>query len=344
MGDIAGTVYQRPGTKKWWLKFYVDGKPVRESSGKEDRDEALEKLKTRVAESKPKDKRSIGVLLDGLVEDYKINDKSVDWAKLVVETHLRPHFGSQRAEKLSKPDVRAYILKRKNLGRKNATINREISFLRRAFNLAEVPFPKVQKLEENNVRRGFQSPESFAKLLSELPEHLRPIAVFGYETGCRRGEILGLKWEQVDLENSVIRLEAGETKNGEGRTIPLTDTVVHALRYLPKESEFVFTFRGKPIKSIKTGWSSACEKAKQSGVLFHDLRRTAVRNFSRARVPERVIMSITGHKTRSVFDRYNIVDEADLHDGVKRLQEVRATSGVSFEQFLKGPLDHLFED
>ena len=80
MGDIAGTVYQRPGTKKWWLKFYVDGKPVRESSGKEDRDEALERLKVRIAESRPKDKRSIGVLLDGLVEDYEINDKSVDWA------------------------------------------------------------------------------------------------------------------------------------------------------------------------------------------------------------------------------------------------------------------------
>ncbi len=245
MGDIAGTVYQRPGTKKWWLKFYVDGKPVRESSGKEDRDEALERLKVRIGESKPKDKRSIGVLLDGLVEDYEINDKSVDWAKLVVEIHLRPHFGSMRAEKLSKQDVRTYILKRKNLGRKNATINREISLLRRAFNLAEVPFPKTQKLEENNVRRGFQSPESFAQLLSKLPEHLRPIAVFAYETGCRRGEILGLKWEQVDLDNSVIRLQAGETKNGEGRIIPLTDSVVRALRYIPQESEFVFTYRQK---------------------------------------------------------------------------------------------------
>lgn len=344
MGDIAGTVYRRPGTKKWWLKFYVDGKPVRVSSGKEDRDEALERLKTRIAESKPKDKRSIGVLLDGLIDDYKINDKSVEWAELVVDTHLRPYFGSMRAEKLSKQDVRTYILKRKNLGRKNATINREVSLLRRAFNLADVPFPKVQKLEENNVRRGFQSPESFARLLSELPEHLRPIAVFAYETGCRRGEILGLKWEQVDLDNSVIRLEAGETKNGEGRTIPLTDTVVHALRYLPRESEHVFTFRGRPIRSIKSAWSSACGRAKQPGVLFHDLRRTAVRNFSRARVPERVIMSITGHKTRSVFDRYNIVDEADLLDGVQRLQEARAASGVRFEYYLKGPLDALFED
>ncbi len=344
MGDIAGTVYQRQGTKKWWLKFYVDGKPVRESSGKEDRDEALERLKVRIGESKPKDKRSIGVLLDGLVEDYEINDKSVDWAKLLVETHLRPHFGAMRAEKLSKQDVRTYILKRRNLGRKNATINRELSLLRRAFNLAEVPFPKVQKLEENNVRRGFQSPESFAQLLSKLPEHLRPIAVLAYETGCRRGEILGLKWEQVDLDNSVIRLEAGETKNGEGRIIPLTDSVVRALRYIPKESEFVFTYRGKPIKSIKSGWGNACREAKLPGVLFHDLRRTAVRNYSRARVPERVIMSITGHKTRSVFDRYNIVDEADLHDGVQKLQEARAASGVRYEYYLKGPLDALFEE
>jgi hypothetical protein len=94
------------------------------------------------------------------------------------------------------------------------------------------------------------------------------MAFFAYETGCHRSEILGLQWKQVGLENSVvIRLEAGETKNGEARTRPLTIQVIHALRYLPRESEFVFTSRGKPIKSVK------------------------IRNFSGARVPERVIMA-----------------------------------------------------
>ena len=344
MGDIAGTVYQRPGTRNLWLKFYVDGKPIRESSGSSDRDVALTKLKSRIAESKPKDKRTIGVALDGLIEDYKINDKSVEWAELVVETHLRPFFGALRAEKLSKADIRTYILSRKAKGRKNATINREISLLRRAFNLADLPFPKIQKLEENNVRKGFQGPESFARILQKLPEHLRPVAVFAYETGCRKGEILNLKWNQVDLDNSIVRLEVGETKNGDGRIIPLSKTVIQGLRYLPRDSEYVFTYRGKRLKSIKSGWNRACAEAGSKGVLFHDLRRTAVRNFSRARVPERVIMSITGHKTRSVFDRYNIVDENDLHDGINRLQEAKKASGIAFENYLKGPIDALFED
>ncbi len=326
------------------MKFYIDGKPIRESSGTADRDEALKKLKFRISESKPKGKRTVSVVLDGLIEDYKINDKSVEWAELVVGKHLRPFFGAFRAEKLTKQDIRAYILARKSKGRKNATINREISLLRRAFNLADLPFPKVQKLDENNVRKGFQGPESFARILQKLPEHLRPIAVFAYETGCRRGEILNLKWNQVDLNNSIVRLEAGETKNGEARTIPLNRTVVHALRYLPRDSEYVFTYRGKRLKSIRSGWTRACADAGSKGVLFHDLRRTAVRNLSRARVPERVIMSITGHKTRSVFDRYNILDEHDLLDGMNRLEEVKKENGIAFENFLKGPLDCLFGD
>jgi integrase len=344
MGDIAGTVYERPGTRNFWLKFYIDGKPIRESSGTADRDEALKKLKSRISESKPKDKRTISVVLDGLIEDYKINDKSVEWAELVVEKHLRPFFGAFRAEKLTKQDIRAYILARKSKGRKNATINRELALLHRSYNLADIPFPRVQKLEENNVRKGFQSPQSFAQILNNLPQHLRPIAVFAYETGCRRGEILNLKWSQVDLDNAIVRLEAGETKNGEARAIPLSGTVIQALRYLPRDSEYVFTYRGKRIKSIRSGWTRACAKAGSKGVLFHDLRRTAVRNLSRARVPERVIMSITGHKTRSVFDRYNIVDENDLHDGMNRLQEMKKGNGVRFENFLKGPLDDLFGD
>ena len=109
-------------------------------------------------------------------------------------------------------------------------------------------------------------------------------------------------------------------------------------------SEHVFTYRGKRLKSIRSGWTKACADAGSKGVLFHDLRRTAVRNFSRARVPERVIMSITGHKTRSVFDRYNIVDEHDLHDGMNRLEAVKREQGISFENFLRGPLDCLFGD
>ena len=190
-------------------------------------------------------------------------------------------------------------------------INKEINVLRRAFTFAELKAPKFSKLPESPPREGFFSPEEFQAVYTHLPHHIKPIALMGYWTGCRVGEILSLRWKQVDLESRTVRLRAGETKSGYGRVIPLPQTVVDSLQIMKRDSEWVFTYRGEPIRSIRGGWMEACRK---SGVhrLFHDLRRTAVRNLVRAGVPERVAMEISGHRTRSIFDRYNIVGEGEL--------------------------------
>ena len=148
------------------------------------------------------------------------------------------------AVKMDSGTIRAYIEKRKqpDTSRErgpaaNATINRELSLLRRAFNLAakEDPprvgrVPKIPKLEENNVRTGFFEDREYAALLLALPEHLRPLMAFAYFTGCRRGEIFGLRWEQVDLLRGIVRLEVGETKNSEGRLIPLAGDLHEMLK------------------------------------------------------------------------------------------------------------------
>jgi integrase len=305
----------------------------------------------------------MGALFDDLLSDYKINGKSYSWVDDVVRVHLRPHFGAMRAANIGTGQLRAYIAKRQqphvrtygeNQEQKreygpasNGTINRELALLRRAFYLAKkatppkvATVPSFPMLKENNVRKGFFEHDAFLAVRQALPEEIRPVLTFAYYTGCRKGEILALQWSRVDLAERVVRLEHGETKNDEARNIPLAPELYEVLamqratrdQYFP-ESPWVFSRAGKPILDFRAAWESACKAAGLAAKvgdkdkptrLFHDLRRTGVRNLVRAGVPEKVAMAISGHKTRAVFDRYNIVDEADLKDAARRVGEYLA--------------------
>ena len=146
------------------------------------------------------------------------------------------------------------------------------------------------------------------------------MALFAYETGCRRGEVLKLKWSQIDFIHKVVRLNPGETKNKDGRVIPLSDMMLWFLeKKVPRISEYIFTYRGKPMRSLKQGWNEAQSESSDK-ILFHDLRRSAVRNMVRSGVPERVAMAVSGHRTRSVFDRYNVVNEDDLKSAMQKIR------------------------
>ncbi len=222
----------------------------------------------------------------------------------------------------------------------NSTINRELARLRRAYNLALTSDPpKVQRaprigdLREPLPREGFFTHDQFSSLRRALPEEIRPVATFGYCTGCRLGEILNLRWDQVDLPNKVIRLKAGETKNDQARHLPLFPELVDMLT-LQKQTRdqnyagcpWVFFRFGKRIKDFRGVWNAACRSAglwdderDKPMFTFHDFRRTGVRNLVRAGVPDKVAMSISGHRTRAVFDRYNVVSERDLRNAAELL-------------------------
>lgn len=239
-------------------------------------------------------------------------------------------FRGMRAPEITTTAIQRYIEKRLEHV-SNATVNRELSAIKRSFNLglrctppkvAHVPY--IPKLKENNVRKGFIEHEQYRALFNVMPEHLKPVLAFGYFSGWRKGEILGLKWNQVDLRDGIVRLDPGETKNGEGRTFYMEPELLKMLKDLHemrrKDCPLVFHLNGNKLYDFRYSWKKACASIGNSGLLFHDLRRSAIRNMVRAGVPERVAMTISGHKTRCVFDRYNIVSQEDLKEAARKRQ------------------------
>jgi integrase len=231
--------------------------------------------------------------------------------------------------------------KRKAKGLALATIDDEIGVVRTMISVAFDndmvgadtlrAFKKVKKLlkRNSNARDRILSKNEFDALMKELPGHLKPIVATGYYTGMRLGEILCLTWNKVDLKKRVIQLEHTDTKDKEARNIPIMDELYEILKSIPPalHDNHVFLYNGKPIGIIRRALERACERAGilygqkvKGGFIFHDLRHTFNTNMRKAGVPESVIMEITGHSTRDMFDRYNTVDSEDTRKAVDQLE------------------------
>lgn len=335
-----GTVAVLP---TWWIKYSKNGRVFRESTGTKVCADAELFLKRRLGEVATGKFAGLHVerilvdqLFDDLLEDYKLNRRAT-----IVETtsrlknHLRPFFGGMRAANLCTSEVKLYIRKRLDAEVAHATVNRELEILKRAFTLgATCDPPKVVRqlhipmLDEKNIRTGFLDDAGYLRLKQELPEYLRPLFVVAYHVGNRLGELRKLKWNQVDIAYGRIILNPGETKNGEGRTLPIYGEMKEWLTMQREirdakfpECDRVFFDEGRPAGDFRKAWRSACKRAGVPTLLFHDLRRSAVRNMIRAGIPEKVAMQISGHKTRSILDRYNIINERDLAEAATKMEQ-----------------------
>ena len=336
----------------WWLRYYRDGRRFEESSGTDKYEKAKSLLKERegdVAKGVPFSP-SMGRLRfedchGGPRDRYTVNKRdSLDHLKRRIKLHLTPWFAGRRMTRLTSADINAYVLHRQTAGAAAASINRELAILKRAYTLAiragkllPAHRPYIAMLQEHNLRTGFFEPEQFAAVKGKLKATLKPIAEFAYLTGWRvQSEVLPLQWRNVDMKAGVVTLDPGSTKNGEGRTVYLTaalrtllegqETARDALKGKGTITPYVFTRRsGKPVKDFYKAWETACTAAGCPGKLLHDFRRTAVRNYVRAGISERVAMKLSGHKTRAVFDRYDIVSPGDLQAAAAALDRVTGT-------------------
>lgn len=255
-------------------------------------------------------------------------------------------------------DLENYQAKRLKKNKAPATVDHEIgkakTMIFKAFDNDLVgvstwkAFRSVKKVLKrgSDVRDRILSFDEFKSLMKHSEGHIKAILTMGYYTGMRKGEILNLTWDKVDLKNRMIHLEASDTKDHEARRIPICNELYEMLQSLPnriqasEEDSHVFKYRGKPVSGeIRRGIKNACDDSKikygrfvKGGFIFHDLRHTFNTNMRKAGVPESVIMEITGHSTREMFDRYNTVDEDDARKAIDQLEVFFASGPQSGPQ------------
>jgi len=328
-----GRVFQRGSIQ--WISYNHRGKEYRESSGSTNEAQARKLLKKRLTEINGgkfipnEDRLTFEEMVKDLVNGYEVNARrSLSTVRYYIP-HLRGFFGFDRAIDITPDKVKAYQVYRLGEGAARATCNREVAILGRMLSLAVETGklsrkPRFKILDGEKVRQGFLEHGDFLTLLGNLPDYLKPVVEFLYLSGWRKGEALKLEWKDVDLQGRVVRLRIENSKNKEGRVLPLTGEMLGVIQERLKERRldcpYIFHHRGQRIGDIRKAWKTACKKSGLEGTLVHDLRRISARNLSRAGVTESVAMEITGHKTQSMYRRYRIVDEKDLREATEKLE------------------------
>lgn len=331
------------------VQVWLNGKDHRQSTHSTKR-EVAEKLLTKLLAAKDAGTTTEAMLkpvrfkdLQAAIElDYGLQARrSTDRMQDAFQA-LNSKFEGWKSSAITKQRLKEYVMERLEAGIAPATALYELRMLRRAFRLAEVPCPTFPSIEVNNVRKEFFEPNEFQTVVDRLPIYLRPVMKAGYLMGWRiQSELLPLEWKHIDFKLGIITIPIGSTKNGEGRTYPFGKfpELLTLFQARWKEREELQRARGivipwvffrmtktkvLPIKSYTTAWNNARVKAGLSHKWVHDFRRSGVRSLRQAGVPESVAQALTGHKTPSVFRRYDIVDVKDLSVGVEKLAAFHA--------------------
>ncbi len=327
----------------WYIRYSFGGDRPEEATTAQSRKEAEATLRDKLARldrgqtSVAAHRTRVCDLWEPLKTNYEIKGQRVQ-DLLGRWKHLKPVLGNELVRNITHDRMERYVKARFNEGAAPATVQREIACLRRMIRLGAksglvVVLPIFPTIYVDNARQVFWEPEEYKAILAEVPHYLRPIIATEYWTGFRADELLKLEWRHVDLETGRIELEPKMNKNKSFKTIYLPQDALAVLRDWRKTTEDlmsitdtiitrVFHRNGQPIKSYRTAWDNARKRVGLQGKTFHDFRRTMTRHLRDAGVDDPTSMKITGHKTRSVFDRYNIRDERDVKNAADKLSRL----------------------
>ncbi|MDA2919545.1 site-specific integrase [Desulfobacterota bacterium AH_259_B03_O07] len=324
---------------RWYSDHYVDGQRKRKSIGHIDkltRTEAEKIHKVIVSEIvlgkyniKPKKKP---VLFDKLCEHYldwaKTNHKAY-WRDEQVAKVLLKEFAGKLVTQINSWDVERYKKERKALGRKPGTINRELTVLKRMFNLGfqwelvnSNPVKGVKFMEVPKVPYHTLEDQEFENMYKLASENLKPFLLCAYSTGLRRGELLNLKWESVDFINGYIYVK--ETKNNEARAIPINemDLLKEKLIELEDINDGEYVFQYYKDRSLTTLYRDFWRAIKKAGVksTIHTLRHTFASNLvTRFKEDMITVMELTGHKDIRMLKRYSHTKEEFKKQAISKL-------------------------
>ncbi|GAB4371897.1 MAG: site-specific integrase [Deltaproteobacteria bacterium] len=350
-------LYKRGGV--WHIQYFVNGKRVRKAMGtvKRNAEAALEGIRMDIRAGKYRLKEYPKTTIEDLCKKYR------EWAKghlrsVSYKTHLpiiEEYFKKRLISTITEADVESFRKERMDTPtrsggkRKNSTLNRELATLARLFNLGikwdltdRNPAAKAKPLPETRGRTRFLSVEEAGRLLEAAPRHLRPILIMALETGMRRGEIMNLRWSDVDRKNGTIFI--AESKNGCSRHVPMSNRLRKTLDSLPRRlgTDHVFTGHirntpaegkrrrplnqpigkvGEPFHDVRTSFERACMKAGIENFRFHDLRHTAASHMVMAGVPMKTVGEILGHKAATMTERYSHLTPEHKRKAVEMLPD-----------------------
>ncbi|MDI1472115.1 site-specific integrase [Thermodesulfovibrio sp. 1176] len=342
-------LYKRGGV--WWISLYHNGKRHRISTKTSDRKKAEEiyakvMLKLNNSKSEP---------APDLLKPAESTESSISYAEFY-EKHYLPWCYKRQAyyESMKKYYLNVLPewfkeLKLKQIGLKDveylqsyfiekkysiATCNRYISILKASFSkacdwnmiterrLKEIR--KVQSLKGETKRLRYLTKEEINRLLFHCEQHLYPIIYTAIHTGMRKGEILALKWSQIDLKNGIILLD--RTKNYNRREVAMTDSLkalfrqLHSQRRLDTDYVFVNPDTGKRYTDLKRSFNSACRKAGIRDFHFHDLRHTFASHLVMSGADLKTVQELLGHKSLTMTLRYSHLSQAHKKEALKALE------------------------
>jgi|GEM_PF-124603 len=335
-------IYRVNGKQKWESVSSfddLDGYSIEDARTAEAK-RKVQKTENRLMDVKPEARMTFEELSEWYLGLEKVKSMAYYPTLAFNLNSFNSEFDDMIVGQIKLTDLENYQAKRKKEEYSDSYIDQQVGAAKRMVNKAFFndlvggdtvkTFKRVEKLlkKDSNARDKILSLDQFRQLMEKLPSHAKAILATAFYTGMRKGEILKLVWDKVDMKERVIRLEATDTKDREAREIPIFDELYEILKTVPKaiHDNHVFLYKGRPIGDIRTSLTNACEEVGipygrkvKDGFVFHDLRHTFNTYMRKAGVHDSVIMEITGHSTTEMFHRYNTVDVEDRTQAVNQM-------------------------